>query len=315
VGHTGRETETSTPIDERDPPDRELAWSVTGTEAFPRRESMRRHVFVEPLTRSDVGPALALSRGAGWGIRRVDWAAFVAAAEIRSLGGWVDGSLVATATVAQYGDVAWIGCVLVDEARRRQGLGTEIFRAACDRTDARVLGLDANPAGRPLYRRCGFRTVTTVQEYVGTPTGASSHSVSEAAVTELDAVARYDRSRTGLHRWGPLTALGADPATRVFVHRAPGVNGYAVRHRTGGRPTLGPVVADSPTVTTRLVRAAAEPGVELTVRAPSVPSADPVDWRGLALEPTRSLARMAAPPVEPPLAGEAVRAIATYALG
>jgi GNAT superfamily N-acetyltransferase len=272
-------------------------------------------VFVEPLTHSDVGGALALSRQAGWGLTRLDWASFVAAERVRSLGGWIDGALVATTTVAQYGDLAWIGCVLVAETRRREGLGTEIFRAACDRADARVLGLDANPSGRPLYRHSGFRTVGTVQEYVGTPTPASARRVSGATLTDLGDITRYDRSRTGLDRWGPLTVLGTDPETRVFVHRAPDVDGYAVRHRDGDGVTLGPVVADSPAVAAALVREAAERGTQLTVRTPRPPVADPVDWRGLGLEPSRSLDRMVAPPVETPLAGDAVRAIATYALG
>lgn len=271
---------------------------------------------VGTLGPTDADAALRLSRQAGWGMCRADWERLLTADEVTAVGGRVDGALVATTTVADYGDVGWVGCVLVDEPYRRRGLGSDIFETACERADSPVLGLDANPTGQPIYERAGFRTVTTVAQYEGRPDATPAADVREAGPADYDTVAAFDQRRTGLDRGWLLRAFADDPETTLLVAESDGIDGYALLHPDTNGWNLGPVVADAPESAERLVRHAATVVADpLTVRVPDAPTASSVDWTELGFKRQRALARMIRPPRGPPLAGGAVRAILAYAFG
>lgn len=268
------------------------------------------------LSVTDADAALDLSQQAGWGMRRVDWDRVLAADPVVAVGGYRGGELVATTTVAQYGDLGWIGCVLVDEAHRRRGRGTEIFEAACEAADAPVLGLDANPAGKPIYEESGFAEVAKVNQYGGAPNPGDPPNVREVAPQALDAVVEFDRSRTGVDRGWLLRAFVADPETQLLARRDGEFRGYALCHPDSEGWNLGPVVADTPETARALVRrAAAEIGGEMTVRVPDASTTGSVDWEALGFEFERALDRMVRPSDETPLAGGTVRAILAYAFG
>lgn len=264
----------------------------------------------------DVDAALRLSRQAGWGMRRDDWERILAADAIVAVGGRHESDVVATATVAQYGDLGWVGCVLVDDAYRRQGLGTEIFTAACKAAEVPILGLDANPAGKPIYEERGFTELLPVRQYTGDPDPACSPQIHEIEPSELGALIQYDRARTGIDRGWLLHAYAADSATRTFVHRDDDLDGYALLHPDRQGWNLGPIVADTAETAHALVRrAATEAPDEVTVRVPDAVTVGDMDWEGLGFTFERALDRMVRPPRGAPLAGGAVRANLAYAFG
>lgn len=268
------------------------------------------------LSATDTDAALRLSRQAGWGMRRADWDRVISADAAVAVGGYHGGELVATTTVAQYGDLGWVGCVLVDEAHRRRGWGTEIFEAACEAADALVLGLDANPAGKPIYEANGFAKVTTVNQYEGAPEPDYPSNVDEIEPSGLDDLVAFDRAHTDVDRGWLLRAFAADPATHLFARRDDGFEGYALLHPDREGWNLGPVVAETPGTARELVRrAAAETDGAMTVRVPGAPTTGDVDWEALGFAFEQALDRMVRPSRETPLAGGAVRAILTYAFG
>lgn len=268
------------------------------------------------LAAADVDAALALSEQAGWGTRRADWKRLVEADAALAVGGYRGDELVATATVAEYGDLGWVGCVLVDEDHRRRGLGTEIFEAAVDAAGVPVLGLDANPAGKPIYEASGFEAVAKVRQYTGTPDPARPPSVEAVDPSELDALVAFDRAHAGVDREWLLRSFAADPDAHLFVRRDGEVEGYALAHPDREGWNLGPVVAETPAAARALVRRAAA-GIDgaLTVRVPAAPTNGTVDWEALGFARERALDRMVRPAQETPLAGGAVRAIFAYAFG
>src|SRR5262245_17089434 len=82
------------------------------------------------------------------------------------------GSLVALGGAVRFGDLAWLGLMVVDPARQRQGLGATVARAAIEWARGRgssTLCLIATPAGLPLYRRLGFVPDGESQELSGVP--------------------------------------------------------------------------------------------------------------------------------------------------
>ena len=127
------------------------------------------------MTPDDIPAGLNLCRLAGWNQLARDWELFL---KIHSNGCRVgvddDGNVVGTVTTIPYENhFAWIGMVLVDPSKRRQGIGTQLLREALQLTaDHETIKLDATPAGREVYLKLGFvdeyriirmrgRTITT----------------------------------------------------------------------------------------------------------------------------------------------------------
>ena len=70
-----------------------------------------------------------------------------------------DGVSVGTTTTCIFESVGWIAMVLVNEAYRHRGIGTQLMEQALaylDRKGVATARLDATPLGRPVYERMGF---------------------------------------------------------------------------------------------------------------------------------------------------------------
>lgn len=270
---------------------------------------------IDHLDATMVDDALRLSRQAGWGLHRADWRLLLDADEVLALGGFGDGDLVATATVARYDHLGWVGSVIVEESHRRRGLGSKIFAAACDQSDTEVLGLDANPVGKPIYDEYGFETATTVAQFEGAPEPARPADV-EPVAENVSRLVAYDRRHVGVDRGWLLHSLADHPHTQLFAVGGSTLEGYAALRADDTGWSLGPIVAESPAATRALVRRAAiDADGAITVRVPDAPTDGDVDWEALGFARTRSLDRMTLPARESPLAGGSVRAITSYALG
>jgi len=100
----------------------------------------------------------ALAAEAGWNQTHEDWERMLSLGTGRGVADET-GRVVASSVTMPYGDaVGWIGMVLVTAAWRRCGLATRLLdRAVASLRDAGLVpGLDATPAGEPVYRRLGF---------------------------------------------------------------------------------------------------------------------------------------------------------------
>jgi ribosomal protein S18 acetylase RimI-like enzyme len=139
--------------------------------------------------------------------------------------------------------------MLVDPAERRSGLGAQLLaQALAAVADAPCVGLDATPAGEPLYRKFGFVETYSLARTKATIDGARFPDRAGVArrmqTSDLEAVCRLDREVFGADRGRVLAALlERAPECAWVAHDAAGVKGYAF-----GRPgfryhQLGPVVA------------------------------------------------------------------------
>ena len=268
---------------------------------------------VEPLSPADVSASLDLSLQAGWDVREADWRRMVAADWIDSLGGWADDELAATASVVRYGDaLAWIGSIIVEESRRRRGLGTDIFGAALERArDCRVVGLDANDGGKPIYEAAGFVGVAPAEQWAGVldPRGDAS-AVSRDADAAL--AAPIDRAACEVDRTPLLRSFLADPDATAYRI---GTEAYAVTSPTRAAPVVGPMVAPSADHVSDLLAAIATDlgGSPVTVNV--VPGGDPTPFRDAGLTHRRTLTRMVDSGDARPLMGSSIRAVAGFAYG
>jgi GNAT superfamily N-acetyltransferase len=124
------------------------------------------------MTAADIPAGIRLCRAARWNQLEDDWRMFIEPPS----SAWMveDGhAAIGTSAVAQYDNLAWIAMMLVDPAQRRAGHGSRLLTAAMDATaNAPCVGLDATPAGEPLYRKFGFVESYTLVRMTRAPLGS-----------------------------------------------------------------------------------------------------------------------------------------------
>lgn len=281
---------------------------------------------IRSLNSDDVQDAIRLSTQAGWNQIGADWERLVRLCPEGCFAGLLDGELVATTTVITYDDVSWIGMVLVDEEHRKQGYGSRIFERglAYARTHGgSVIGLDATPYGKPIYRKYGFETVGPVYRWEGQlqlPGGlvASDGITRHEQLNDDDAAAlcEFDRRELGVERGALLRTLVAEPDVDVFFSsETDGINGYAIARPGRTHWQLGPIVTTSADSVTALLGVVAEAfdGCSVIVDTPEQTSDSMLESIGLARD--RKLARMTYPDAEWALLAESVQAIVDFAFG
>lgn len=111
------------------------------------------------LTPADIPRALELSTAAGWNQIAPDWQRLLDLFPQTCFACRDDsGHILGTATLATYGNVGWIGMVLVDSTIRGRGIGGQLFDHACHAgRHLQTIGLDATDLGRPVYEKRGFQ--------------------------------------------------------------------------------------------------------------------------------------------------------------
>lgn len=211
---------------------------------------------IDRLTLDHVDAATRLSTSVGWNQTPADWRRLIDGFTGTCFGGWVDGRLVATSTLATYdGDVGWIGMVLVDEQHRTQGYGSAIFEAALDagRTrDLATIGLDATDAGRRVYDTYGFSAIERIDRWRGLLPSTPAPDVT--AFSTAAPIESFDEAHTGVNRTKLLDQLLAASDTVGLRHTSDGAtDGYLIIRPGRTSPHVGPVLADSPEILSALL--------------------------------------------------------------
>jgi GNAT superfamily N-acetyltransferase len=253
------------------------------------------------MRRSDLPAGLRLSAQAGWNQTRADWERLLAWEPDGCFVAEEDGAVVGTVTTTTYGTrLAWVGMMLVDQARRGQGIGRRLLEHALDALDRRgieTVALDATPLGRPLYERTSFVDVLGLERYQGiAPSVVVPPGVRRLLPTDLPRIAALDETVFGVDRGQVLRDLIAAHPTVCFLVGAEGViHGYGCR-RPGARCWyVGPLVARDAATADILLRAAlAGIGGEAVALDAFDANPDAVALAGgLGLRPIRPYARMA----------------------
>jgi len=201
-------------------------------------------VTVRAMTREDIAGGLRLSRASGWNQLEEDWRLAIDPPSE----GWVaerDGAIIGTSVLVRYGSLAWVAMMLVDPAERRTGLGSRLLAEALAGTgNAQCVGLDATPAGEPLYRRAGFADAYMLVRAKITVDATRFESTRKARLMsagDLESACRMDCESIGADRGRLLESLFRRAPECAWI--VPG-RGFCL-----GRPgfryhQLGPVVAE-----------------------------------------------------------------------
>lgn len=213
----------------------------------------------------DIDACLALSAEANWNQTAADWQMLFETSETRGL--FRGEKLVASAGLAIHGGkIGWICMVLVTPSEQRQGLATQLLIWAIDRCEVLGLtaGLDATPAGRPVYEKLGFLDVYGIKRLqCGTRLSVSATSTVDAIrpvrADDLAAIAAFDGPRFGADRSALLSRWQARQPDLSFVARLNGdIVGYCLAREGRNATHVGPLVADDDATAMALLEAALE---------------------------------------------------------
>jgi predicted N-acetyltransferase YhbS len=196
------------------------------------------------MLESDIPAGLSLCRSAGWNQLESDWNTFL---QLSKYGNRVavddTGHVVGTVATITYEDrFSWIGMVLVDPSKKRQGIGSQLLHESLQLLKSQqTIKLDATPAGREVYLKLGFQ-----DEYVLSRMVAGKISLKEiddappvkenirADIFETDAKV-FGASRKDLlqsiHKSNPEFSFAVDS------------NNYCFGRKGFNFPQIGPVVA------------------------------------------------------------------------
>jgi len=275
---------------------------------------------VDRLRKDDLDGALRLSTQAGWNQTPADWLRLLDLFPDGCFAGREDGALVATSTLASYGNrVHWIGMVLVDEACRGRGYGGTMLARTVERGRelGGTVGLDATDLGRPVYLKQGFVDVAPIDRWSGVL--RSTQDVRDVAVIDrssIDDLVRLDRESCGADRSDFLLHLMNEPEVFGVVIYGNALRGFGFLRpgRTCGH--VGPVVAvdgaDALSLLSRL--APLSRGTPVLIDALRTPvNSWLLEHSGLSV--ARRLTRMTLGAAREELMGERVRAIISFECG
>jgi GNAT superfamily N-acetyltransferase len=213
---------------------------------------------IEPIGVAECEAVWPLSIEAGWNQNVADWRFMLGAGRgfgLRS----ADGKWEASSLVLPLGErLAWISMVLVTEARRRGGVGTDLLKRCIDEVKASgaVAGLDATEQGRPIYLPLGFRDLYKISRwhFDAAKDVPSAVAVRPVTAADLPAVLAYDRARSGMDRPRLLTHLAGRQPGMAFV--APS-GGFVLGREGRTAYSIGPVIADDEATGLALIAKAA----------------------------------------------------------
>lgn len=247
----------------------------------------------------DLAAIARLREAVGWAVH--EWALLaVLEAPARTVVVARRGRVVAIGSGMPYGQLGFVGNMVVDDGHRRLGLGSEVLGAIIAHLEAEGctrLELYATDDGKQLYPRHGFElaggsamarvpTEVRLAPPVGTP-------VEIAGAPHLDLLVAYDTPRFGGDRRPLIARFLADPTRPVLVARRAGhIVGWGWLRPESDR--IGPFVADDPRVAAAILGAALAampPGRQLALNLPSANregiawlrsiGAEVVTWEGL----------------------------------
>lgn len=203
---------------------------------------------VRRLQRGDVDRAIELTDLERWGYARPDIERLLALAPEGCFAAEVDGRVVGMLTTTAYGDVAYLGTVVVDPAHRGRGIGKAMMRAALDHlesTGVETVRLNAYPDVIPFYEALGFsKEYENVRWEGGRVVGATARA-RFGKREDLDALVAFDQRHFGAPRPVLLDRLFSEfPGTFLVAEENHRILGYIVGNTASQACEIGPWVVE-----------------------------------------------------------------------
>jgi predicted N-acetyltransferase YhbS len=214
------------------------------------------------MRNDDIPAGLALCRSANWNQLARDWELFISV----SPGGCrvaIDdaGNVVGTVTTVRYDDhFSWIGMVLVEPTKRKQGIGLGLLKESLRILQhENTVKLDATPAGREVYLKLDFRDeyyLSRMQCPSVAAKVATTTSVRPLNQEDFPGVFGFDQKVFGANRNDLLEWMWTGAPRLSFVaERGKKIVGYCFGRFGYNHTHIGPVVASEESIAKELVSA------------------------------------------------------------
>jgi GNAT superfamily N-acetyltransferase len=170
-------------------------------------------ISLRSMNIADIRAGLSLCRHSGWNQVYEDWLFFL---QVSPEGCFVavdkDDNVTGTVTTITYEKrFAWIGMVLVDPSRRREGIGTALLMKAIDfLSDIPCIKLDATPAGREVYLQNEFYDEFSLGRYLcntNIPVNESTSGTHVISDGDMDFISDTDKQLFGADRTKLLASM------------------------------------------------------------------------------------------------------------
>ncbi len=207
------------------------------------------------LTPDDLSDLMALVKEAGWNQTPRDWQMMLALGNGRGLTD-PTGRIIASALTLPHGkNLGWIGMVLVAGEWRKRGCATRLLEDCITelREAGRVAGLDATPAGQPVYERLGFTDHQRISRWrrpAATPKSKLGARAEPIGKDDLTRITALDSDIFG----APRTGLIEDLCTRTTPMGWVADESSFLLHRMGLKARqIGPLCAGDRTTAEHLL--------------------------------------------------------------
>ena len=213
---------------------------------------------------SDMDGLMKLKNAEGWNQLEKDWALLIQYKEAVNLVALMENRIVGSVTALNYANtVAWIGLMLVEKKYRGRGIGKSLMLAVLDKLDnCASIKLDATPAGRPLYRKLGFKEEYTLYRMINPllssiKPGENCMEPERMRLDDIPDVAAFDKEVFGADRTELITGLyEACPALAWLIRENREVAGFCLGRPGQNFTQLGPVHARSDVLAESLILSA-----------------------------------------------------------
>jgi len=215
------------------------------------------------MVAGDIPAGLSLCRSAGWNQTAEDWRLFL---KLSPAGCYVavddEGHVRGTVATVRYGDrFSWIGMVLVDPTRQRQGIGIQLLRESLHvLREEETIKLDATPAGRHIYVQLDFQDEYRISrmEARNIPMEkVNDEDTRQILSADIPSLLPTDRVVFGADRKPVLEdILQRSPDLAYVAVAEGGMKGYCFGRTGHNFNHIGPVIADDFETAKRVVSAA-----------------------------------------------------------
>ena len=252
------------------------------------------------MTVNDIPAGLSLCRSAGWNQIETDWEIFLELSPGSCLVATDENEkVIGTVTTIRYQDhFSWIGMVIVDPARKKQGIGTELLRKAIKLLEGeQTVKLDATPAGRYVYLKLNF-----ADEYALSRLHMNAVSVDKlppttarkAEESDLLSLLSFDRKVFGADRKAILNRIWKSaPELGFLTENNKRITGYCFGRYGYNYTQIGPVISETADAATELVSAALKQSMGKPVIIDTIQDSSWLQWLfSIGFEEQRRFTRM-----------------------
>jgi len=199
------------------------------------------------MTEQDLPALHALTVEVGWAHRPEDWR-FVYEVGDGVVACDGAGRVIGSALWWAFGtDFGTVGMIIVSPRLQAKGTGRRLMRWLFDQAGARVLQLNATPAGLRLYRSEGFREIGRIHQHQGPvqslPVVAALRRVRPIAAGDWPRIRALDLEAYGAERSAALDGLAARSLGYGYQAANGELAGFSLCRPFGRGHVVGPIVA------------------------------------------------------------------------